>query len=288
MTWKTWLTAVLLFFAWGFVMHATGLLLHEFGGHAVASKLFGCGIDGFKLTFFGHGQVHYAPCTRWTLNTIIVADWAGLALTSGAGLAAALFLRRPGTSPLARLLIALLAFFFLLGQLGYATSGGFHDLFDPGRTARRLGARGLHWLAWVPPLLAYAVAAFTVARAAVTAFREHFGSRTRLHTVLQLAATLGVGGVLYFTAFRIEWKVRTDLAVRGVAVEAERIAVAQHGPPPFPIELVLLLVALAGLVTALAMPVRAPAAPRALPRRLVTFVAASTALCLVVMLVLVR
>ena len=291
MTKKTWSGAVLLFFAWGFVMHATGLLLHEFGGHALVSKIFGCGIDGFKLTFFGHGQVHYAPCTRWTVSTILVADWAGLALTTAAGTAAGLFLLRRGTRPITRLLVALLAFFFLLGQLGYATAGGFHELFDPGRTARRLSARGLHWVAWVPPLVAYTVAAFTLSRAAVDAFREHFASRSRLHALGQMALTLGVGGVLYFVAYKIEWKLRLDLTVRGVAVEAERIAVANHAPPPFPIELVLTAVAVVALVAALARRVRAPAdaasTPNALPKRLVTLVSASAAVCLVVMLALV-
>jgi hypothetical protein len=288
MTWRTWSGAVVLFFAWGFVMHATGLLLHEFGGHALASSFFGCGIDGFKLTLFGHGQVHYAPCTRWTTTTILVADWSGLVLTGGAGLGAALFLRRPGLPPMTRLLVALLAFFFLLGQLGYATSGGFHSLFDPGRSARRLAAHGMHWVAWVPPLLAYAAAAFLVARAAVDAFREHFGSRSRLNTLVQLVLTLGVGGVLYFAAFRIEWKLRQDMAVRGVAVEAERIATVNHTAPPFPIELVLLVVAVIGLAAALLRPVHAPVERSPLPRHLVSFVSAATALCLVVMLVLVR
>lgn len=285
---KTWAGAVLLFFAWGFVMHTAGLLLHEFGGHALASSLFGCGIDGFKLTFFGHGQVHHAPCTRWTTTTILIVDWAGLALTTAAGTAAAFFLRRRGTPPMTRLLVALLAFFFLLGQLGYATAGGFHDLYDPGRTARQLGARGLHWVAWVPPLLAYAVAAFTLARAAVEAFRAHFGSRSRLGALGQMALTLGVGGALYFAAFRIEWKLRADMAVRGVAVEAERIAVAHHAPPPFPIELVLTVVAIVALVAALVRPVRAPVEPSTLPRNLVLFVGASAATCLLVMLALVR
>src|SRR5262245_23760802 len=140
MTKKTWLASVLLFFAWGFVMHTTGLLLHEFGGHAFVASVFACGIDGFKLTFFGHGQVHYAPCTKWSPTTILVADWSGLALTIAAGVAAAFCARLRRLSPIARLLVALVAFFFLLGQLGYVTSGGFHDLYDPGRTARRLGA----------------------------------------------------------------------------------------------------------------------------------------------------
>jgi hypothetical protein len=288
MTKKTWLSAVLLFFAWGFVMHTAGLLLHELGGHAVAASIFGCGIDRLALTFFGHGQVHYAPCTRWTPSTLLVADWAGLAITIGAGVGAALFLRRRGLSPMARLLVALVAFFFLLGQLGYATSGGFHDLYDPGRTARRLGARGLHVVAWLPPLAAYAASAVFCARAAVGAFREHFGARSRLHALGQVAATLGVSGILYFAAFRIEWTLRADMAVRGVAVEAERLALARHAPPPFPIELVLLAVAILAVAFALARPVRAGGAPRPLSRRLVATVTAATGVCLVVLLVLAR
>ncbi|MBX3188940.1 MAG: hypothetical protein KF819_18110 [Labilithrix sp.] len=284
---KAWLGAVVLFFVWGFVMHTTGLLLHEFGGHALASRIFGCGIDGYKLTFFGHGQVHYAPCTRWTSSTILVADWAGLALTAGAGLVAAVVVRRPRLSPMARLLVALVAFFFLLGQLGYATSGGFHDLYDPGRTARRLGARGLHVLAWLPALVAYAAASFFGARAAVDAFREHFGTRTRLHGLRQLASTLGVAGVLYFAAFRIEWQLRRDMEMRGVAAEAERIAVARHGPKPFPIEHVLLAVAVVAVIYALARPVNAAAQASAPSRRLRTVVATSAAICFVTLALLI-
>jgi hypothetical protein len=95
-TTKTWLTAVLLFFAWGFAMHASGLLLHEFGGHALAATILACGIEGYDLTFFGHGQVHYAECSSWTDTRIVIASWAGLAITTAAGLGAALaLLQRP-------------------------------------------------------------------------------------------------------------------------------------------------------------------------------------------------
>jgi hypothetical protein len=286
---RTWLVAVLLFFAWGFVMHATGLLLHELGGHALAAVVFGCGISGYDLTFFGHGQVHYSPCERWTNATILVADWAGLLVTIAAGIGAAIVLRRKGLAPLTRLLVALVAFFFLLGQLGYMTAGGFHDLYDPARTARLLAARGLHVLAWLPPLLAYAVASFLYARAAVDAFRDHFGSRTRLHALGQLLLTLGVAGLLYFVAFRIELVIRADLAMKGVAHEAERIASARHVAPPFPIQRVLTGVALATLIAALARPIRGaeePKAVRPLPPRLVKIVAIATAACFALLVVL--
>jgi hypothetical protein len=49
-------------------------------------------------------------------------------------------------------------------------------------------------------------------------------------------------------AYRIEWTIRADMEVRGVAVEAERVAVARHQAPPFPIELVLTAVAVLALV----------------------------------------
>ena len=295
MTIKAWASAVVLFFAWGFVMHTTGLLLHEFGGHATAAAVLGCGTSGYKLTFFGHGQVHFTtPCPRWTWSTIVIADWAGLVLTIAAGIAAGLVLhRRRDLAPMTRLLLALVAFFFLLGQLGYATAGGFHDLYDPGRTARRLGALGVHVLAWLPPMIGYGVSAFLFARAAVVAFREHFGSRSRLHTVKQLVATLGVAGLLYFLAFRIEWPLRTDLTMRGVAGEAERVAVAKHAAPPFPIELVLLALALAGVVTALVRPVRDGVSaresrvPLPIPRGVVRAVAALAGASLAALVVLI-
>jgi hypothetical protein len=280
---QAWLSAVLLFFAWGFAMHASGLLLHEFGGHALASAILACGIEGYDLTFFGHGQVHYADCTSWTETRIVIASWAGLFITTAAGLAAGLMLRRPSLSPMARLLVALVAFSFLLGQLGYMTTGGFHDLYDPGRTARWLGRRGLHVLAWLPPLIAYTASAFLCARAAIDAFREHFGSRTRLHSLLQLAATLGVAGALYFAAFRIEWSLRTDMTMRGVAVEAKRVAEARHAPPPFPIEHVLVAILIASLVYALARPVRSPSEPRPLARPVVKVVGGAAATCFLVL-----
>lgn len=289
MTFRSWLFVVLLFFGWGFVMHTTGLLLHEFGGHALAAVIFGCGITGYDLTFFGHGVVHYHRCERWTDGTVLVADWAGLFVTIGAGIGAALVLRRKDLAPMTRLLVAQVAFFFLLGQLGYMTSGGFHDLYDPGRTARLLAARGLHVLAWLPALLAYSAVAFLYARAAIDAFREHFGSRTRLHAFGQLLLTLGVAGVLYFLAFRIEFTLRADMTMKGVAHEAERIAIVRHIAPPFPIEKVLTAVGLAGLLYALTRPVPASddRALKTVPDHVVKIVATSAAACFVLLCVLI-
>ena len=291
MTYRTWLGAVVFFFAWGFALHAAGLVLHEVGGHGLAGEVLGCGIAGIDLTYFGHGVVHYAtPCSRWTWTTVAVADWAGLALTIGAGAVAMAVQRRAGLAPMTRLLLALLATGFLLGQLSYATTGGFSDLYDPARTARALGARGLHVLAWLPPLALFAAAAFVGARAIVGAFREHFGSRSRLHTLAQIAATLGAAGLLYLVAFRIEWAIRADIAMRGVAFEAERIAAARHQAPPFPIERVLLAIAIIAFAAALARPVRAQGggAAGAIPRRNGRIVAAAALACFVAITALVR
>lgn len=287
MTTKTWLAATGLFFAWGFVMHSTGLLVHEFGGHALASLVFGCGIDGYLLTFFGHGQVHLVRCDRWTEDTILVCDWAGIVLTSAIGLAAAYFMRRRSLPPYFRLMLALVGYFFLLGQLGYATQGGFHDLYDPSRTSLRLGEAGIHWLAWIPPLIGYAVASFFCGRAAIDAFREQFGARTRLQTLKQLAITLGVAGILYFVAFRVEWQIRTDMAMRGVEAEAERVAVVQHGPPPFPIHLVMLGIAFAALVYALTRPVEDAKATKEIPRRAAEIILGLTGILFLLLLVLI-
>ena len=55
-------------------MHGTGLLLHEFGGHGLTAVLCGDGIDGYALTFFGHGQVHRAPYDGWTNVSSIRSD----------------------------------------------------------------------------------------------------------------------------------------------------------------------------------------------------------------------
>lgn len=283
------LAAILIFFAWGFVMHAVGLLVHELLGHGLAAVVLACGIDGVTLTFFGHGQVHYAPCSSWTTTRVLIADWAGLVLTSAIGVSAMVYAsrRRPALSALARLLLSLVAFFFLLGQLGYATSGGFHDLYDPGRTARLLGARGLHPLAWIPPLLAYTAAAFFCAREAIDAFREHVGASTRRSTIVELFATLGVAGLLYFIAFRIEWAYRLDIEMRGVAVEAARVAERTHAPPPFPIERVLTAVALSAVVVALARRVRTPGPSQPISRRLASALVATTVITVVLMIVLI-
>jgi len=288
---RSWLGAVVFFFAWGFVLHSAGLVLHEVGGHGVAGAVLGCGIAGIDLTYFGHGVVHYAsPCSRWTWTTLVVADWSGLALTISAGAAAMVLQRRAGLAPLTRLLLAMLATGFLLGQLSYATTGGFNDLYDPGRTARALGTHGLHVLAWLPPLALFAAAAFVGARAITDALREHFGPRSRLHALAQIAATLGASGLLYFVAFRIEWAIRADIAMRGVAFEAERVAAAHHEAPPFPIERVLVAIAVVAFVVALARPVEAAGAVRTggIPRRHAGIVALAALASFLAITVLVR
>lgn len=278
MTKKTWLASVVLLFAWGFVLHAAGLLLHEVGGHGVAGKIWGCGIAGVDLTYFGHGVVHYvAPCDSWTWTTVTLADWSGLALTTFAGALAMGLVHqtRWPLSALTRILASLLATGFLLGQLSYATSGGFHDLYDPARTARWLGARGLHALAWIPPMLLFAVASFAGAFGVTRALREHFGARTRIQGLFQAIATVGVAGLLYFAAFRVEWSLRADIWMRGVAYEANRIAVVRHEAPPFPIEKALWAVAAIAFVLAFTRPVRAAPPPASIPRRHALFVGAS-------------
>ncbi len=271
MTKRSWIGAVLLFFAWGFVIHTVGLLLHEFGGHGAAAVIFGCGVDGYDLTYFGHGIVFYATCTKWSPATIIIAEWAGLLVTIAAGVGIAVFMQRAKLAPMTRLLCAITVYFFLLGQLGYATSGGFHNLYDPGHTARILGRHGLHVLAWIPPMIAHAVTSFIGARTLVSAFREQFGSRLRL-------LALGAAGILYFVAFRVEWQLRADMAMKGVATEAKRIAVETGGPPPFPIEHVLTGIAIAGVIYALTRRgEKTP--PKPIPRKHMIFVATSTAVC---------
>jgi hypothetical protein len=285
---KRWVSAVLIFFAWGFVMHGTGLLLHEFGGHGLAALVLGKGIDGYKLTFFGHGQVIKTPYDDWTLLRLVIVDWSGLVITSAVGVVAAWLLRRKREwPPMWRLLIGLVAFFFLIGQLGYATSGGFHDLYDPKRTAVWLGKRGRHALAWLPTMMLYALSAVVSAREVVDAYREHFGTKTRLHTLGHFASTLGVAGVMYFLAFRIEWQVRTDLAMRGVEVEAVRVAAEKHVAPPFPIHLVLLAISLSAVIWAFARPIREAPEAKSYPKRLPAIVALSAAGCFLVLFLLI-
>jgi len=199
--------------------------------------------------------------------------------------------RRAGLLPITRLLLALLGTAFLLGQLSYATSGGFNDLYDPARTARALGARGLHVVAWLPPFALFAVAAFVGARAITGALRDHFAPRSRLHALGQAAATLGVAGLLYLAAFRLEWTIRADLWMRGVAFEAQRIAVARNEAPPFPIERVLFVIAAVAFVAAFARPLQGkPREDEAgrIPRRHAQVVALLTLACFAAVTLLTR
>jgi hypothetical protein len=289
---RSWLGSVVFFFTWGFVLHGAGLVLHEVGGHGIVGVTLGCGLSGIDLTYFGHGVVHYvSPCSAWTWTTLVIADWSGLVLTIGAGVVAMALARRSGYAPISRALLAILATGFLLGQLSYATTGGFNDLYDPARTARALGARGFHVLAWLPPLALFATSAFLGARAITGALRDHFRPRSRLHASAQLAATLGAAGLVYLAAFRIEWAIRADIAMRGVAFEAERIAAAHHEAPPFPIERVLLAIAVVAFLSALARPLSVGAAVGkvgAIPRRHARMVALAALATFVVITVLVR
>jgi hypothetical protein len=288
----SWLGTIVLFFAWGFVMHGVGLVLHEVGGHGVADMIFGCGIERIDLTYFAGGATYGGRgCVRW-FRTLLIIDWAGLAVTISAGAVAMAFQRRAGLTPLTRFLLALLATGFLLGQLAYVTSGGFHDVGDPQFTSIILRSRGLHVLAWLPALVLFAAVALYGGCAIVDAFREHFGSRSRLHTLKQITATLGTAGLLYFVAFRIESAIRTDM-IRGVAFVAEQRAADFHQAPPFPIHRVLIAIVIAAFIVALVRPVRRregaeDAAPGRIPRRHAVGVAVAALGCAIAITVLMR
>jgi hypothetical protein len=293
-----WLGTTVFFFAWLFVVHGVGLVLHEVGGHGLADTIVGCGVDGLNLTYFGGGFVRATPCPPpWLWRNLAIIGWAGLAVTISAGVVAMAFQRRAGLTPLTRLLLALLATHFLLGQLAYATSGGYYEVEDPAFAALMLEHYGLHVLAWLPPLVLFAAAALYGARQIVDAFREHFGSRTRLHTLKQLAATLGAAELLSYAAFRIESAIRTD-TIPGIVAAAEHRAAALEKAPwfpvhRFPIQRVVLAVAVAAFVAALARPVllregAEDAAPGTIPRRYALVVAVAALVCFVAITVLGR
>jgi hypothetical protein len=294
----TWLGAMVFFFAWIFVVHGVGLVLHEVGGHGLAMTIVGCGFEGFNLTYFGHGFVRPTRCFPPLLDrNVAIIAWAGLAVTLSVGVVALAFLRRAGLTPLARLLLALFATHFLVSDLAYATSGGYYEVRDPALTAVILESHGLHVLAWLPPLVLYAAAALYGARAIVDAFREHFGSRTRLHTLKQMAATLGAAELLYLVANRIESAIRPD-TLPGIEVAAEqRWAFFQAAPwipiHQLPIRRVLIAIAVAAFVITLARPVRRregaeDAAPGRIPRRHAVGVAVAALGCAITITVLVR
>lgn len=292
-TLRTWLGWVVFFFAWAFAVHGADLVLHEAGGHGVAATIAGCGVDRFDLTYFGNGQTSYKPCPEWTWTRLATRGSAGLAVAISAGAVAMAFQRRARLSPLARLLVALLATWFLLGELAYATSGGFHELYDARWVAGALAFHGLRVLAWLPPLVLFAASAVSGARAIVTAFREHFRSRSRLHALKQMAATLGVAGLLHLSARYAERYITVHLArttqadiPQSVMARAEEIAAARSRPSPFPMDRVLVAIGVAAFLFALARPVvrrdRAEdAAPSAVPRRHAIGVAVAALVCFI-------
>jgi hypothetical protein len=293
----TWLGTIVFFFAWLFVGHGVGLVLHEVAGHGLAETIVACGIGRINLTYFGRGFAQPAPCTQLTRSMHMIIDWAGIAVTVSAGAAAMAFQRRAGLTPLTRLLLALLATQFLQGELAYATAGGFYVVYDPELTALILEKHGLHVLAWLPPLVLYTAAVLYGARAIVDAFRDHFGSRTRLQTLKQSTATLGAAWLLYFVAFRVESAIRTDM-IPSVVVAAERRAAIVKDAPwlpahRFPIHLVLIAIVVAAFVAALARPVvrgdgGQDAAPPMIPRRYAVGGAGAALVCAVMITLLVR
>ena len=295
----TWLGTIVFFFAWLFVVHGVGLVLHEVGGHGLAMTIAGCGVEGFNLTYFAGGFVRPTPCPPWPLRDLAIIGYAGMAVTISAGAVAMVFQRRAGLTPLTRLLLALLATHFLLGELGYATSGGYYAVRDPAPAAAWLEMHGLHLFAWLPPLVLYAAAALYGARAIVDAFRVYFGSRTRLHTLKQIAATLGAAELLLLVASRIESASRPD-TLPGIKVAAEQRTAALQAHPSewlaihqFPIGRVLLAIAVAAFVLTLARPVRrregaTDAAPSRIPRRHAVGVAVAALGCAIMITVLVR
>jgi hypothetical protein len=257
-----------------------------------------CGFDGFNLTYFGQGSVQPTACPPpWLWRTFAITSSAGLLVTISAGAVAMAFQRRAGLTPLMRLLLALLATHFLVGQLWYATAGGYHAVMDPAAIAVMLDVWGLHVLAWLPPLVLYAVAALYGARAIVDAFRVYFGSRTRLHTLKQITATLGVAELLYFAAFRTEAAFRTDIGPTITIAAEHRAATLVENPwnriHQFQIRYVLVAIAVTAFALALARPVvpgdgAEDAALRPVPRRYAAGVALAALGCAVTITVLVR
>jgi len=176
----------------------------------------------------------------------------------------------------------------------------FDVVMDPTVVAWRLDAIGLHVLAWLPPLVLYAAAALYGARRIVDAFREHFGSRTRLDMLKHSVATLGAAELLFFVAQRIEWAAsRTDLraATSMVAAVERRAAAVQETSwqhiHRFPMGRVLIAITVAAFVLALARPVvpgdgAEDAAPGTIPRRYAAGVAVAALVCFVAITVLGR
>jgi hypothetical protein len=269
----------------------------DVGGHGVAMTIVACGFDGFNLTYFGSGFVRPTPCGPGTWTSHVIIQLAGLAVTIPVGAVAMVLQRRAGLTPLTRLLVALLATGLLLRQLWYATSGGYYEIYDPQLAAGTLEYYGLHVLAWLPTLVLFAAAVLYGARAIVQAFREHFGSRSRLQGLKQSVATLGAAWLLYAVALRIEAAIRTDM-IPSAEVAVEQRAAANPGAPwlpnhRFPIGRVLLAIAVAAFVLALARPVRRregaeDAAPGRIPRRYAVGVAVAAFVCAVTITLLVR
>jgi hypothetical protein len=144
----------------------------------------------------------------------------------------------------------------------------------------------------------YTAAALYGARTIVDALREHFGSRTRRPMLKQSMATLGAAELLFLIASRIEAAIRTDMGPTSVAAMVERRAAMSQEAPRFsvhrfPIQCVLVAIAVAAFVLALARPVRPregadDAVPGGIPRRYAVGVAGATLVCAATIALLVR
>jgi hypothetical protein len=133
-------------------------------------------------------------------------------------------------------------------------------------------------------------------RLIVGAFRAHFGSRSRLHTLKQSTATIGVAELLYVAASRIEAAVRTDTIPSITAAAEQRAAFLRDAPwmaYRFPIRYVLFAITVAAFVLALARPMvpgdgGQDAALPSVPRRHAVGVAVAALGCALMITVLVR
>jgi len=123
----------LTFFLLLFLAGRIGLLLHEFGGHALTCRLLGGRITEYSLFLFGGGRVHY----DWALSTVIgsipaalFVQLSGIAVELAVGIPLAVLALRRISSPFVNRLLAATAGVLIVHALFYLVISAYYGSGD--------------------------------------------------------------------------------------------------------------------------------------------------------------
>lgn len=129
---KQLLKLSLLFFFLLFLAGRIGLLLHEFGGHALSWRMLGGGITDYTLFLFGGGRVHgWAPATAGAsaLSALFV-QLSGIAVELAVGIPLALLALFRGTHPFIKTLFAATSGVLIVHSLFYLVICAYYGSGD--------------------------------------------------------------------------------------------------------------------------------------------------------------